>query len=362
MDRHARRRHATRSRSGTFENMSFAENLGCGTLGDGFIGLGDPNSLGNGALFADPDHAGARADRPGCWGWAWPRSARARGAPAAPPDQPIASASQTSSSTAASSGGSLPAASSVARCTPRRRKYSSSSRASTSAASAAASALGAPHPALVPAGAQARDQELGQLQRLLHRQQVGAAGDGRHVGLGGGEHVAQRPPAGPARRPAPSPTFCGACALAACVTRPIQCWSNSPGTARSATLARSSVSYGLRTALSVASVTASRRPSGEKRSASMRVRIARAVHALVVFGDGARHRRRVVGQLRDQQRAHVRVHDQLLVADEVERAVGVGLAVRRRDVHLAQVVQSGRTASRAGSRRRRRRWPPSARR
>jgi len=34
---------------GAFENLSFAENLGSGTLGDGFIGLGDPNSLGNGS-------------------------------------------------------------------------------------------------------------------------------------------------------------------------------------------------------------------------------------------------------------------------------------------------------------------------
>ena len=34
----------------------------------------------------------------------------------------------------------------------------------------------------------------------------------------------------------------------------------------------------------------------------------------------------------------MRVHHQLLVADEVERAVGVGLAVGRGDVHLAQVV------------------------
>jgi len=34
---------------GSFENMSFAENLGSGTLGDGFIFLGDPNSLGSGA-------------------------------------------------------------------------------------------------------------------------------------------------------------------------------------------------------------------------------------------------------------------------------------------------------------------------
>jgi hypothetical protein len=34
---------------GAFENMSFAENLGSGTLGDGFIGLGDPGSLGNGS-------------------------------------------------------------------------------------------------------------------------------------------------------------------------------------------------------------------------------------------------------------------------------------------------------------------------
>ncbi len=30
---------------GSFENMSFAENGGSGTLGDGFIMLGDPNSL-----------------------------------------------------------------------------------------------------------------------------------------------------------------------------------------------------------------------------------------------------------------------------------------------------------------------------
>ena len=34
---------------GAFENLSFAENLGSGSLGDGFIFLGDPNSLGSGA-------------------------------------------------------------------------------------------------------------------------------------------------------------------------------------------------------------------------------------------------------------------------------------------------------------------------
>ena len=34
---------------GAFENMSFAENLGTGTLGDGFIFLGDPNSLNDGS-------------------------------------------------------------------------------------------------------------------------------------------------------------------------------------------------------------------------------------------------------------------------------------------------------------------------
>lgn len=34
---------------GAFENLSFAENLGSGTLGDGFIFLGDPNSLGDGS-------------------------------------------------------------------------------------------------------------------------------------------------------------------------------------------------------------------------------------------------------------------------------------------------------------------------
>lgn len=31
---------------GTYANMSYAENPGIGTLGDGFIGLGEPNSLG----------------------------------------------------------------------------------------------------------------------------------------------------------------------------------------------------------------------------------------------------------------------------------------------------------------------------
>jgi hypothetical protein len=32
---------------GTFANMSFAENAGSGTLADGFVGLGQPSSLGN---------------------------------------------------------------------------------------------------------------------------------------------------------------------------------------------------------------------------------------------------------------------------------------------------------------------------
>lgn len=32
---------------GTFANLSFAENYGAGTLGDGFIGFGEPSSLGN---------------------------------------------------------------------------------------------------------------------------------------------------------------------------------------------------------------------------------------------------------------------------------------------------------------------------
>ena len=34
---------------GAFANMSFAENLGSGTLGDGFVGIGDPNSLFDGS-------------------------------------------------------------------------------------------------------------------------------------------------------------------------------------------------------------------------------------------------------------------------------------------------------------------------
>lgn len=36
---------------GAFENMSFAENAGSGTLGDAFIALGDPNSLGDGSYL-----------------------------------------------------------------------------------------------------------------------------------------------------------------------------------------------------------------------------------------------------------------------------------------------------------------------
>jgi|HubBroStandDraft_5_1064220.scaffolds.fasta_scaffold41603_2 hypothetical protein len=34
---------------GVFANLSFAENFGSGTLADGFTGLGDPGSLGNGS-------------------------------------------------------------------------------------------------------------------------------------------------------------------------------------------------------------------------------------------------------------------------------------------------------------------------
>jgi hypothetical protein len=34
---------------GAFANMSFAENSGAGTLGDGFVGIGDPNSLYDGS-------------------------------------------------------------------------------------------------------------------------------------------------------------------------------------------------------------------------------------------------------------------------------------------------------------------------
>jgi hypothetical protein len=42
----------------TFVNMSFAENLGSGTLGDGFIGLGEPYSLGNSFYELDVVEAG----------------------------------------------------------------------------------------------------------------------------------------------------------------------------------------------------------------------------------------------------------------------------------------------------------------
>ena len=38
---------------GSFENLSLAENLGSGTLGDGFTGLGEPNSLHDGSYWLD---------------------------------------------------------------------------------------------------------------------------------------------------------------------------------------------------------------------------------------------------------------------------------------------------------------------
>jgi len=34
---------------GAFANMSFAENTGAGYLADGFVGLGDPSSFGDGS-------------------------------------------------------------------------------------------------------------------------------------------------------------------------------------------------------------------------------------------------------------------------------------------------------------------------
>ena len=46
---------------GAFANMSFAENLGSGVLGDGFVGLGVPGVLG--ALPAVGHCTGARARR-----------------------------------------------------------------------------------------------------------------------------------------------------------------------------------------------------------------------------------------------------------------------------------------------------------
>ncbi len=49
---------------GVFANMSFAENLGSGTLGDGFIGLGDPNSLGDGGYSLTLTTPGAPIPEP----------------------------------------------------------------------------------------------------------------------------------------------------------------------------------------------------------------------------------------------------------------------------------------------------------
>jgi hypothetical protein len=46
---------------GAFANLSFAENLGAGTLGDGLIGLGEPGSLGNYFYEVDVNAASAAA-------------------------------------------------------------------------------------------------------------------------------------------------------------------------------------------------------------------------------------------------------------------------------------------------------------
>ena len=68
-------------------------------------------------------------------------------------------------------------------------------------------------------------------------------------------------------------------------------------------------------------------------------RVAGAVEPFVVLGNRARDHARVVGELGDQQLADMRMDDELLIALQVERAVGIGLAELRVDVHLAEVMQ-----------------------
>ena len=59
----------------------------------------------------------------------------------------------------------------------------------------------------------------------------------------------------------------------------------------------------------------------------------------VVLGDCTRQGAGIVGELRDQQVTYVRVHHELLVAQDIELAIGIGFTIAWVDVHLAQVVQ-----------------------
>jgi hypothetical protein len=52
---------------GVFANMSFAENSGSGTLGDGFIGLGVPGYLGDGQYRLEISFPDAAVPEPATW-------------------------------------------------------------------------------------------------------------------------------------------------------------------------------------------------------------------------------------------------------------------------------------------------------
>lgn len=69
------------------------------------------------------------------------------------------------------------------------------------------------------------------------------------------------------------------------------------------------------------------------------VGVARAIESLVVLGHCPHDVARVVGELAEQQLAHMGVHHELPVGVDIERGGGVGLAIFGRDVHLADVVQ-----------------------
>ena len=73
------------------------------------------------------------------------------------------------------------------------------------------------------------------------------------------------------------------------------------------------------------------------------VGVARAVQVLVVLGHGAGDVFRIVGQLADQQLAHVWVDDQLAVGVRIQRFAGIGLAELGGDVHLAHVMHQARS-------------------
>ncbi len=210
---------------------------------------------------------------------------------------------------------------------------------STSAAFLAATASALHKPLAVPAGAQAVQQVQRQGDGVLQ---------GRRCRRSRASTVALSCAAcsaasSRARRACTSsrsrPPAARASVRAASAMGPTQPRSNSPGTTRSATLARARCGRSPRSTAERDSAPPASGPAPRRRRAAGRadspsrraVRGVRRRHAPAPPGSSVSWAAAAAGP-----RAGA---PPVLVADEVEAAVGIGLAVARVDVHLAQVVQ-----------------------